>query len=62
MEYFPLQQMYFVNGDEFIRNPVPEIKAVQKFLGLPVLIDSRSFFFNETKVRVGVRRRVIVRE
>lgn len=49
LQYFPLKQMYFVNGDEFIKNPVREIKNVQKFLKLPIMIDEDSFLFNKTK-------------
>eukprot|EP00111_Clytia_hemisphaerica_P001507 TCONS_00004322-protein len=49
LQYFPKKQMHFVNGDEFIKNPVPQLIEVQKFLELPVLLDERHFVFNKTK-------------
>lgn len=49
LKYFPLEQIQFVNGEELIRNPVPELKMVEKFLGLQPFIDEKLFYFNETK-------------
>jgi len=49
LKYFQLEQMHFVNGDEFKRNPVPYIKEVQKFLNLPIMLDENSFGFNRSK-------------
>ena len=49
LDYFPRKQMHFVNGNEFIKNPVPGIIKVQKFLGLPVLLNEKHFVFNKTK-------------
>lgn len=49
LEYFAKVKMLFVDGDEFIKNPVPGIMAVQKFLNLPVLINQHNFVYNETK-------------
>ena len=49
MQHFPLSKMLFVNGDEFIRNPSPTMKRVQKFLEIKPLIGERSFKYNATK-------------
>ena len=49
LKYFPLEQILFVNGEELIKNPVPELKLVEKFLGLKPFIDEKLFYFNETK-------------
>ena len=49
IQHFPLSKMLFVNGDEFIRNPSPTMKRVQKFLEIKPLIGERSFKYNATK-------------
>lgn len=49
LEYFPLEQIHFVNGEELVKNPVPEMKSVEKFLGLEPFIDENLYYFNETK-------------
>lgn len=49
LEYFPLKQIHFVNGEELVKNPVHEMKAVEKFLGLEPFIDENLYYFNETK-------------
>ena len=49
LEYFPLEQIHFINGEELIKNPVPEMQAVEKFLGLKPFIDENLFYYNETK-------------
>ena len=49
LHYFPRMQMLFVNGNEFIKNPVPGLIKVQKFLDLPVLLNEKHFIYNKTK-------------
>lgn len=49
LQYFPLKQMHFVNGDDFSKNPAPELKLVQQFLNMEVLVNEQSFVFNKTK-------------
>ena len=49
LEYFPLEQIHFINGEELVKNPVHEMKAVEKFLGLEPFIDENLYYFNETK-------------
>lgn len=49
LEYFPLEQIHFVNGEELVKNPVNEMKSVEKFLGLEPFIDEKLYYFNETK-------------
>ena len=41
--------MYFVNGDEFIVNPVPEIIQIQQFLNVPVMINEKQLKHDEKK-------------
>ena len=49
LQYFPRMQMLFLDGNKFIKNPVPGIIKVQKFLNLPVLLNEESFIYNKTK-------------
>lgn len=49
LKYFPLEQIHFVNGEELVKNPVNEMKSVEKFLGLEPFIDESLYYFNETK-------------
>ena len=49
LQYFPKMQMHFVNGNDFIKNPVPIIIEVQKFLGLPIMLKEDNFVYNQTK-------------
>jgi len=49
LQYFPKIQMHFVNGNDFIKNPVPIIIEVQKFLGLPVMLNENNFVYDKIK-------------
>lgn len=49
LEYFPIEQIHFVNGEELAKHPVNEMKSVEKFLGLEPFIDETLYYFNETK-------------
>ena len=49
LKVFPMKQMYFANGDEFIKNPGIEMQEIQKFLNIPTVINENSFVFNKTK-------------
>ncbi|XP_022089998.1 heparan sulfate glucosamine 3-O-sulfotransferase 1-like [Acanthaster planci] len=48
LKYFPLRQMHFVDGDKLITDPLPEMKKVEQFLGIPDFITSDNFYFNAT--------------
>jgi len=49
LEYFPLSQMYIVDGDRFIKEPWTEIEQVERFLELPIELGRDNFYFNQTK-------------
>lgn len=49
LKYFPLEQIHFVSGEELVKNPVNEMKSVEKFLGLKPFIDESLYYLNETK-------------
>lgn len=34
LEYFPLRQMHFVDGERLVTDPHREVRAVERFLGL----------------------------
>ena len=46
---FPLEQIHFVNGELLFRDPVQEMKKVEKFLALKPFIDQKLFYVNKTK-------------
>ncbi|GBP24748.1 Heparan sulfate glucosamine 3-O-sulfotransferase 5 [Eumeta japonica] len=43
------EQLLVVNGDLLIEDPVPQLRRIEKFLGLEHKIGRRNFYFNETK-------------
>ncbi|PRD24518.1 UNVERIFIED_CONTAM: Hs3st3b1 [Trichonephila clavipes] len=49
MRFFPLSQILIVSGEKLVEDPVQELQAVQKFLGLRPLIGAQHFFFNQSK-------------
>ena len=49
LDYFPLEQIHFINGEELVTNPVQEMKSVENFLGLKPFLDEKLFYYNETK-------------
>ncbi|CAK1581794.1 unnamed protein product [Parnassius mnemosyne] len=49
LEVFPREQILVVNGDQLIEDPVPQLRRIEKFLGLEHKIGRKNFYFNETK-------------
>lgn len=49
LQYFPLRQIHIVDGDTLIRDPLPELQRVERFLDLPPRIQASNFYFNQTK-------------
>lgn len=49
LAHFPRQSFHFVNGERLVTDPVAEMAALQRFLGLPVVVTERHFVFNKTK-------------
>lgn len=49
LRHFPLEQIHIVDGDALIRDPLPELQRVERFLNLPPRIVSSNFYFNQTK-------------
>uniref|UniRef100_A0A0K0DSZ5 Sulfotransfer_1 domain-containing protein n=1 Tax=Strongyloides stercoralis TaxID=6248 RepID=A0A0K0DSZ5_STRER len=49
LKYFKKNQILIINGDNFIKNPLNELKKVQKFLHLPQMIHSQQLVFNSDK-------------
>ncbi|KAM9837830.1 heparan sulfate glucosamine 3-O-sulfotransferase 3B1b [Aulostomus maculatus] len=49
LQYFPMDQILFVSGEQLIRNPAAELGRVQDFLGLKRIITDKHFYFNQTK-------------
>ena len=49
LEYFPLSQFLFVNGEQLIREPSVEIDKLQRFLNLKPVIKKEHFVHNRRK-------------
>ncbi|KAJ8418012.1 hypothetical protein AAFF_G00137210 [Aldrovandia affinis] len=49
LRHFPLEQIHLVDGDTLIRDPLPELQKVERFLRLPPRIAASNFYFNQTK-------------
>ena len=49
LKYFPLKQILFINGHEFIRNPFNEVKKVEQFLELEPYFKREHFIFDTKK-------------
>ena len=49
MNWFDIKQFLFLDGEEFIRNPVNELKKVENFLGLRPLFKAENFKYDEKK-------------
>ena len=49
LKYFPLEQILFINGHEFVRNPYDEVKKVETFLELTPYFKREHFIFDTKK-------------
>ncbi|KAG8453510.1 hypothetical protein GDO86_000222 [Hymenochirus boettgeri] len=49
LKYFTLENIHIVDGDCLIRDPLPEMQKVEKFLNLSPQIKASNFYFNKTK-------------
>ncbi|XP_005999892.1 heparan sulfate glucosamine 3-O-sulfotransferase 1-like [Latimeria chalumnae] len=49
LKYFTMDQIHVVDGDTLIKDPLPELKKVEKFLNVSPRIMSSHFYFNQTK-------------
>ncbi|XP_077588551.1 heparan sulfate glucosamine 3-O-sulfotransferase 1 [Stigmatopora nigra] len=49
LQHFPLESIHVVDGDRLIRDPLPEMRRVERFLRLEPQIHASNFYFNQTK-------------
>lgn len=49
LKYFPLSQFLFISGERLIVDPAIELKRVQDFLGIKLVVTEKHFYFNSTK-------------
>lgn len=49
LEYFPREQILFINGEQLIREPSVEVDKLQEFLGLTPVIRKEHFVHNRRK-------------
>ena len=48
-EYFPRNQILVIDGEKMKRDPLPELKKVETFLGVPHMIRKKNLVFDEKK-------------
>ncbi|XP_053875591.1 heparan sulfate glucosamine 3-O-sulfotransferase 1-like [Malaclemys terrapin pileata] len=60
---FPSAHIHVVDGGGLIREPLPELRRVEQFLGLAPSLGPNNFYFNQTKgfycLRAGARQRCL---
>uniref|UniRef100_UPI00358EFA2F heparan sulfate glucosamine 3-O-sulfotransferase 1-like isoform X2 n=1 Tax=Myxine glutinosa TaxID=7769 RepID=UPI00358EFA2F len=49
LRHFSRDHLLIVDGDRLIREPLPELKRVEQFLGLPSFLGSDHLYFNATR-------------
>nr|XP_039256789.1 heparan sulfate glucosamine 3-O-sulfotransferase 6-like [Styela clava] len=49
LEYFPLRQFCFINGETMVTQPAVEMKKLQDFLEIKQVINEEHFYFNSSK-------------
>ncbi|XP_071949263.1 heparan sulfate glucosamine 3-O-sulfotransferase 1-like [Antedon mediterranea] len=49
MEYFPRNQILIIDGDAFIKDPVPALQKVEDFIGVNSYFSRDNFYFDEEK-------------
>lgn len=49
LKYFPLSQLHVLDGGALVKDPITQIQAVERFLGVPARLDENNFVFNKTK-------------
>jgi hypothetical protein len=49
LEYFPIEQILFINGEQLIREPSVEVNKLERFLNLKPIINKRHFVLNKRK-------------
>ncbi|XP_027200237.2 heparan sulfate glucosamine 3-O-sulfotransferase 5-like [Dermatophagoides pteronyssinus] len=49
IKLFSKNQIHVVDGDQFVYDPLPELKKIETFLGLPHSIGHDDFIYNVTK-------------
>ncbi|KAE9554281.1 hypothetical protein FO519_002515 [Halicephalobus sp. NKZ332] len=57
LQYFSLNQFLFLDGDKFIKDPISQLRKVEKFFNLPALITEDQLVFNEFKGFYCFRRK-----
>jgi [heparan sulfate]-glucosamine 3-sulfotransferase 5 len=60
-EHFPREQIFIVNGEQLIKNPLNELNKIEKFLGLKSFFYENDFEFDVKKGFFCINKRVINR-
>ncbi|VDD89636.1 unnamed protein product [Enterobius vermicularis] len=49
LQYFPLSQMHFVDGERLIKDPAAEVRAAERFLGFEPTVNRSNFAIDPIK-------------
>ena len=57
MKYFKREQIHVVDGDALIKNPLPELRKIESFLGLKHRFNEKNIYFDKEKGFYCVRKK-----
>ena len=49
MKHFKREQIHVVDGDALIKNPLPELRKIERFLGLKHRFNHKNVYFDKAK-------------
>ena len=49
LKVFPLEQIFIIDGEKFVKEPLPILQDLENFLGLPKYFDESSLYFDKSK-------------
>ena len=49
LKHFSRAQIHIVDGDAFVKNPLPELEKIEDFLGIEHQLNEDMFYYNETR-------------
>ena len=56
MKYFKREQIHVVDGDALVENPLPQLRKIERFLGLEHPFNDNDIYFDERKRFYCVRK------
>lgn len=56
LEYFPLEQFLFIDGEKLITDPASQVREAEKFLGLNPIVKKKDFVYDPVKKFPCIKR------